>query len=305
MLTSSLPVNTSLIVTPARTPGAAIAMIVGAMACFSVSDALAKYLTGFLPIAVIVWIRYLAFVVTLSPLLRRGRTVLRTNRPWLHLVRAVALALSAAFFILALRVLPMAEATALVFASPLFVTLLSAWLLRERADRVQWLLVMVGFAGVLAVMRPGTAAFHPGALFPVCSSIAWAVSVICTRKLTAHDGVDTTLVYSGLFGFALLTVIALPQFVVPPPEALAAAAGMAVVWSAAQWLSVHAYHRGNIAVLAPFSYSQPLWSTLIGVIVFRHVPDTPTFIGIVTILACGVVAVWWGTRDAAEPERPG
>jgi len=296
---------TSLTLARTQTPGSAIAMIVGAMACFSISDALAKYLTAFLPIVVIVWIRYLAFVVTLSPLLRRGRVVLRTRRPWLHFVRAVALAASAAFFILALRMLPMAEATALVFASPLFVTVLSAWLLHERVDRVRWLIVMVGFAGVLVVMRPGTATFHAAALLPLCSSVAWAISVICTRKLTARDGVDTTLVYSGLIGFALLTVLALPQIVVPPVEALGAAVGMAVVWSAAQWLSVHAYHRGNVSMLAPFSYSQLLWSTLIGMIAFRHVPDTATFIGIVTILACGVVAVWWSTRDAAEPERPG
>lgn len=289
----------------APTPGSAIAMIVGAMACFSISDALAKYLTGFLPIVVIVWIRYLAFVVTLSPLLRQGRAVLRTRRPWLHLVRAIALASSAAFFILALRVLPMAEATALVFASPLFVTVLSAWLLREHVDRVRWLIVAVGFAGVIVVMRPGSAAFHMAALLPICSSIMWAVSVICTRKLTAHDGVDTTLVYSGLIGFTVLTVLALPQIAVPPPEALWAAVAMALVWSAAQWLSVHAYHRGNVSVLAPFAYSQLLWSTLIGVLAFRQVPDAATFAGIATILACGGVAVWWSTRDAAEPERPG
>lgn len=291
--------------TLARTPGSAIAMIVGAMAFFSISDALAKYLTAFLPIVVIVWIRYLAFVVTLSPLLRRGRVVLRTQRPWLHLLRAIALASSAAFFILGLRVLPMAEATALVFASPLFVTVLSAWLLHERVDRVRWLIVMVGFGGVLVVMRPGTATFHPAALLPVCSSIAWAISVICTRKLTVRDGVDTTLVYSGLIGFILLTVLALPQITVPPAEALGAAIGMAIVWSAAQWLSVHAYHRGNVSMLAPFSYSQLLWSTLIGMLAFQHVPDTATLFGIATILVCGVVAVWWSTRDAAEPERPG
>lgn len=280
-------------------------MIVGAMACFSLSDALAKYLTGYLPIVVIVWIRYLAFFVTLVPLLRRGRSVLRTRRPWLHVLRAVALAASAAFFIFALRALPIAEATALVFASPLFVTVLSAWILDERVDRVRWLIVVTGFVGVLTVMRPGSAAFQPAAVLPVCSSLAWAVAVICTRKLTVHDGVDTTLAWSGLIGFTGLSVLALPQAVVPPADALWAAAGMAIVWSAAQWLSVHAYHRGDVSVLAPFSYSQLLWSTLIGVVAFHHVPDAATFTGIVTILACGVVAVWWGTRDRAEPDRPG
>jgi drug/metabolite transporter (DMT)-like permease len=177
--------------------------------------------------------------------------------------------------------------------------------LGEHVDRVRWLIVAVGFAGVVIVMRPGSAAFHPAAVLPICSSIAWAISVICTRKLTAHDGVETTLLYSGIMGFTLLTLLALPQIVVPPAEALWAAAGMAIVWSAAQWLSVHAYHRGNVSVLAPFSYSQLLWSTLIGVVAFQHVPDAATLAGIVTILACGVVAVWWSTRDAAEPERPG
>ena len=280
-------------------------MLVAAMACFSASDALAKYLTGMLPVAVIVWVRYLAFMVTLIPLLRRGRSVLRTQRLWLHGIRSIALAASASFFILALRVLPMAEATALVFASPLFVTILSAWLLDERVDAVRWLIVVAGFVGVVVVMRPGSAVFRFEALLPICSSIAWAISVICTRKLAMHDGVDTTLVYSGIFGFAVVTLVALPQIAVPPAEGSLAAVAMAVVWSAAQWLSVHAYHRGNVSVLAPFSYSQLMWSTLIGFVVFRHIPDGASLAGICTILACGVVAMWWSTRDEAEPERPG
>ena len=117
--------------------------------------------------------------------------------------------------------------------------------------------------------------------------------------------VETTLVYSGILGFALVTFIALPQITVPPAEAILAATAMAVVWSAARWLSVHAYHRGNVSVLAPFSYSQLMWSTLIGVVVFRHVPDGASLVGISTILACGTVAMWWSTRDEAEPERPG
>jgi drug/metabolite transporter (DMT)-like permease len=287
------------------TPASAIVMVVAAMACFSTSDALAKFLTGMLPVAVIVWVRYLAFLVTLAPLLRRGRGVLRTRKTWLHAVRALALASSATFFILALRVLPMAEATALVFASPLFVTLLSAWLLNERVDAARWLIVVVGFAGVIIVMRPGSAVFRVEALLPICSSVAWAISVICTRELTVHDGVETTLVYSGVLGFALVSLVAVPQLTMPPVEGVIAAVSMAVIWSGAQWLSVHAYHRGNVSMLAPFSYSQLLWSTLIGVAMFGHLPDSASLLGIGTILACGVVAMWLSTRDELEPERPG
>jgi drug/metabolite transporter (DMT)-like permease len=303
---SSAPSSSEATLTQRRpTPVSAILMVVAAMACFSTSDALAKFLTGMLPVAVIVWVRYLAFLIMLVPLLRRGRGVLRTRHAWLHGVRALALASSATFFILALRVLPMAEATALVFASPLFVTLLSAWLLDERVDAVRWLIVVAGFAGVIVVMRPGSAVFRFEALLPVCSSVAWAVSVICTRKLTVHDGVDTTLVYSGLLGFALVSLVALPQLTLPPVEGMIAAVSMAVIWSGAQWLSVHAYHRGNVSVLAPFSYSQLLWSTLIGITVFGHLPDGASLLGIGTILGCGVVAMWWSTRDELDPERPG
>ena len=133
-------------------------MLVAAMACFSASDALAKYLTGMLPVAVIVWVRYLAFMVTLIPLLQRGRSVLRTQRLWLHGIRSIALAASASFFILALRVLPMAEATALVFASPLFVTILSAWLLVGKAPRLAWtfttLLMFLLTIGQSILMKP-------------------------------------------------------------------------------------------------------------------------------------------------------
>ena len=126
------------------------------------------------------------------------------------------------------------------------------------------------------------------------------------RALTiAYLGPQGTFTHAAVLQHFGSSVVALPQFVVPPPAAIGAGVAMALVWSAAQWLSVHAYHRGDAAVLAPFSYTQLLWSTLIGVAIFRHVPDGATLAGIGTILVCGVVAAWWSTRDAAGPARPG
>jgi drug/metabolite transporter (DMT)-like permease len=232
----------------------------------------------------------------LSPLLWANGGWMRSKRPAIQATRALAVVASALLFILGLGALPIAEATALVFASPLFVTLLSVIVLRERVDRVRWLVVGVGFAGVLIVMRPGSAAFQPAALLPVASSMAWAVAVIFTRKSTASDGIATTMLHSAAIGLAVLSLLVVPGFVVPTPGEAVIAALMAVAWCAAQWLTVGAYHRSDASLLAPFSYSQVLWAGLLGFAVFGHVPDAPALAGMAVILSCGALAALWAVR---------
>lgn len=286
-------------------PVAGILMLIGAMGMFSASDVLAKQLAARLPVVEIAWFRYLALLLTVAPLLRGGAS-LRSARPLVQLGRALGLVGSAVLFILALDRLPIAEATAMVFASPLFVTLLSAWLLRERVDAQRWAVVAAGFAGVLIVMRPGTAAFQPAALLPVASSLSWAVAVICTRKASQRDSVATTMVHSAAIGALLLSVPVLPGFVRPDAHEAMLLAAMAASWCGAQWLTVAAYHRGDASTLAPFAYSQLLFATLLGVFVFGQRPDATALLGIAVILGCGGAAAWRSVRAlgprAAEEE---
>lgn len=277
-------------------------MLVCAIACFSASDVLAKQLASRLPAVEIAWFRYLSLALALLPFLGRRDIALRSARLSVQVARAIALVASTLFFILALRMLPVAEATALVFASPLFITILSAIVLKESVEKARWWIVIVGFGGVLVVMRPGSTAFQPAALLPIASSIAWAIAVIFTRKASGKDGVASTMVHSGFIGFTLLSVIVLPRFLVPTLAELLTAAAMCVVWCAAQWLTVAAYHRGDASTLAPITYSQLIWSSVLGYAVFGHIPDATSLAGIVVILCCGALAAYWSTRR--NPDVP-
>lgn len=294
--------------TPAKPSrhAAGIVMLIAAMGCFAASDALAKQLSARLPAVEIAWFRYLALLVTVGPLLLRERGALRSGRLGVQVGRALGLVGSAILFILALGRLPIAEATAMVFASPLFVTLLSALLLRERVDALRWAIVATGFVGVLIVMRPGTSAFQPAALLPVGSSIAWAVAVICTRKASETDGVATTMTHSALIGGVLLTALVVPLFVAPTGHEALLLVAMTIAWCAAQWLTVAAYHRADASTLAPFAYSQLLFASLLGIAVFGQWPDGVALAGIGVILGCGGVAAWRSVRPisarAAEEE---
>jgi len=301
-----LPASNGASSTGAGSTGGAIVLLIVAMGLFSISDALAKQLTARLPALEVTWFRHVALLLTVLPLLVRYRGALRSRNLSVQIGRAIGLILSTVLFILALGALPIADATAMVFASPLFVTLLSAWLLREHVDAARWAVVAIGFVGVLIVMRPGTTAFQPAALLPVGSSIAWALALICTRKASETDGVATTMTHSALIAGALLTLVVIPGYVHPDAHEWLRLIAMALAWCGAQWLVVAAYQRGTASTLAPFQYSQLLFATALGVFVFGQWPDAVALFGIAVILACGAFAAWRSTRPidpvAAEEE---
>jgi drug/metabolite transporter (DMT)-like permease len=184
----------------------------------------------------------------------------------------------------------LAETTALAFASPLFVTLVSAIALRERVDRARWTIVATGFAGVLLVMRPGSPAFQAAALLPLLGACLWAIGVGFSRKSISHDSVATTTAYSCVVGLAVLSVIVIPGFVVPTLRDLVALTLMSASWSIGHWLNLSAFHLAEAWLLAPFAYSQPFWATPLGYVVFAYVPDGRSFLGICIIVGSGVVA---------------
>ncbi|MGC4008402.1 MAG: DMT family transporter [Pseudomonas sp.] len=272
--------------TPSPTRGAVL--LVAAMGAFSLSDVLAKQLAPSLAPAQVAWVRYALLLVTVLPWARRP-AAWRTRHPLLHGGRVAGLIGSAVLFQHAIHAMPVAEATAMVFASPLFVTMLAALALREPVSGRRWLAVLLGFAGVLVVVRPGRLAFGGAEVFPLLSSMAWACAVICTRRL-ASESVQTAMLYPALAG-ALLLAPWLPaaDALASPPQALTALA-MAASWCAAQWLTVLAYRTASASSIAPFAYSQLLWAGLLGAAIFGHVPHGMALAGMALILLSGVLA---------------
>jgi len=274
-------------------------LLVLAMAGFSLSDALAKQLSAHLPAFSIAWFRYLGLLVTVLPLALRRPSMCRTGQPLLQLLRAAALMGSAVLFLYGLRAIPQAEATAMVFASPLFVLLLTRWVLREHVGVRRFVPVLLGFAGVLIVVRPGTFHFGGAEIFPLLSSAAWASAVVLTRRLGSTDGAGTTMLYSAVLGVAGLS-LSLPGIDWPMVRsAWPQIAAMSLGWCAAQWLVILAYRVAPPAAIAPFSYSQLLWAALTGWAMFGHWPDAVSLLGMAVIVASGLYAAWLTRAQAS------
>lgn len=275
-------------------------LLIAAMACFSLSDVMAKQLAGTVSPMTLAWLRFALLLTTVAPLALARPHLWRSRRPGLQLARAMGLAGSAVLFLFGLRALPVPEATAMVFASPFFVTLLAAWLLREQVPLRRWLPVTLGFAGVLIVARPGAPTFGAAALFPLLSSMAWATAVVSSRKLSATDPSATTMLYSSLAGTAVLgaAMPTLDQSMLMRHGWLLAS--MAIAWCAAQWLTITAYRLAPAATIAPFAYCQLVWAALLGFAAFGHVPDLPSTVGMAVIIVSGALAVW-----LSKPREPG
>src|SRR5579875_152679 len=281
---------------PAARPGSApvddplrgILLLVAAMLLFSLSDATAKFLSQALPAIEIAWLRYLVFVLLMLPAARQGRSRLVSRRPGLQAWRALSLLGSSIFFILAIGRLPLADATATSFVSPLFITALSIPLLGEKVGIRRWGAVVVGLIGVLIVVRPGTSAFNPASVLPLLSAASWAIAMVITRKTSGLDGTLTMLAYTAFIGFAVLCA-ALPfVWVGLGPRQIALGCFIGIASTAGQWLVVLAYRRANASLLAPFAYTQLIWSSLLGLAVFAAIPDGQTLVGAAIIVVSGI-----------------
>jgi drug/metabolite transporter (DMT)-like permease len=254
------------------------------------SDATSKYLSTTLPSIEIAWIRFLVFVLIMVPAMVPGSPLfaLRTQRPVLQVMRGMALLGSSLLFISGLRFLPIAEASATSFVSPLFVTALSIFFLAEKVGLRRWFATAVGLMGVMIVLRPGTGAFHAAAFFPVVSAFAWACTLIMTRMMSGQERVMVTMTYASIVGFVVLCALVPFVWVTPSWHDILFGVLVGVASTAGQWIVVLAFRYADASVLAPFSYIQLLWVTLLGFVVFGEVPDVWTVVGAAVIVASGL-----------------
>lgn len=268
--------------------GRAIALVILAVSLFSLSDVLAKRLSEHVSTLQVGWLRYVAFAVVAVLMAARARfATILARRPGLQVARGVAVLGSGLLFILGLERLGVAEATAVAFVAPAFITGLSILILKEVVGARRWIAVALGLAGVLMVVRPGGDAFQLAALFPLGSALCGAAGVVITRKMGADDRAETTLLWSALIGAGGLTVLA-PFWLSPIGlNELALGLAMGGLYGLGQYLLIRAYSSGEVSVLAPFSYVQLIASAALGYIVFHHAPDGWALAGMAVIMLSG------------------
>ncbi len=283
-----------------------IAMVLASTFVFSLSDATGKFLSGYLPITEIVWIRYVIFVAfAFALVVRSGPGRFHVRRPWLQILRGLGLLASALFFIFSLRYLPLADASAIGFISPLLTSMLAIPILGEVVGMRRWIGGIVGLIGVMIVVRPGTGAFHPAALLVLASTTTWAFSSVLTRVLVGVDSPTATLMWSAATGAIVLTAVQPFDFAIPTWFQLGLLLMLGIIASGGQYLTVLAYRHAAASVLAPFNYVQLIWATTLGYLVFSAVPDVWTFAGAGIIVASGLYTLQYERGERQRALMPG
>ena len=271
-------------------PFKGIALILASTVFLGLSDVTAKYLSSSLPSIEITWIRFLVFFLIMTPAMIPGSPLyaLKTSRRGLQFMRGATVLGSSLFFITGLGFLPIAEASATGFVAPLFVTALSIVFLNEVVGLRRWIATAVGLLGVIIILRPGTGAFHIAAAFPLVSALCWACTLIMTRMLSGTERAITTMTYSSIAGVLILSALVPFVWVAPTWQAIALGVFIGVASTAGQWIVVLAFRYADASVLAPFSYTQLLWVSLLGFFVFGEIPTVWTVAGAGFIVASGL-----------------
>ena len=277
---------------PARAdrPFKGIALILLSTVFLGTSDVTAKYLSASLPSIEIAWLRFLVFAIIMMPAMVPGSPLyaMPTKSLGLQLVRGAALLGSSLLFITGLRYLPIAEASATGFVSPLFVTALSIIFLSERVGLRRWLATAAGLVGVLIILRPGTSAFHLAAVLPLVSALCWATTLIMTRMMSGREHAATVMTYSSIAGVAIISALVPFVWVAPSWHDILFGILIGVASTAGQWIVVLAFRYADASVLAPFSYTQLVWVSTLGFLIFGEVPDLWTVVGAAFIVASGL-----------------
>lgn len=285
-------------------PGLGIALTVLMAACFACMDTSIKHLGATLPVLFILWARYGTQLLVMALWLARGARATagatwRPRQPRFQLMRGLLLLATSAAGFYGLQVLPVAEFTAIVMLTPVIVTLLAAWLLKERVSRWRWALVAGGFVGVLIVIRPGSGLFGWAVLLPLAAACFYAAFQVLTRQLSMLESPYTTHFWTGLIGWLCLSAV-LPASGIDPFDAWQTATrgelglllAIGLMGTVGHLLLIFALGMAPTSTLMPFAYSQIAMAAAVGWWVFGAVPDGWAWLGMGVVAACGAASAW-------------
>jgi len=279
--------------------GAAL-LIVG-LACFAGMEAVAKYLIqrGHSPVMV-AWARYITHLAMLLFLLVRFRPVelVRTKRLGLQVLRSLLIVSLTVLFFAAVKTMTLADATTILYAGPLLIVVLAGPVLGERVGIHRWTGVIVGFVGVVIIVRPG-GEFGWGATMAFAAAICYASYAVCTRILGPTESPVSTVFYTAFVGTVPLSA-AVPFFWSTP-------SGMEWAWlvvpgvlgAIGHYVIFLGYRRAAASALAPFTYTHLIWAALYGFVVFAERPDRWTILGAAIITGAGIY-VWYREQRRAK-----
>jgi len=261
---------------------------------FALLDTGAKWLVRTLPVMEVVWLRFVSHVLFAALLLapRHGMNLVRTQRPGLQCVRALFMPLMTALNFWALQYLQLAETGAIQFAVPILIALMCGPLLGEKLDAKRWAAIVVGFAGVLVILRPGMQGFHPALVLSLINAVLYALFNLMTRKLAAYDPPEATQFLSALGAAVVMAPFALAGWQAPTGVEWTVACLIGVAGGLGHYFLAVAHRFAPASVLGPFLYQQIVWMVLFGYLVFGDVPAGPVMIGAAIVIGSGLYLLY-------------
>jgi drug/metabolite transporter (DMT)-like permease len=258
---------------------------------FSLLDGSAKWLVGSLPVIVVVWLRFAMHAliggIVLLPV--RGASLFKTNHLRWHMLRALMFMAMTGINFWALQYLQLTVTASIFFSVPIIIALASASVLGEKLDAGRWVAILAGFAGVLVIVHPWGAGFHPAMLASVVNAMLYAVFLMMTRRLAAYDSPET-IQYLPALGAAIgLAPFALVAWQSPNGWLeWTVACLMGVLGGFGHYLLAVAHRYARSSVIAPFLYQQVFYMALFGYLVFGDVPSPAVWVGAAIVIGSGL-----------------
>ena len=268
---------------------AIFAMVIGA-AVLAANDAVLKWLTNDYHVGQIIFCRGIFVSLPLAVLICKagGLKSLRSVNPTGHAVRATLVIVGTFLFVSGLAYLPLADAIAIAFAGPLFITALAQPLIGEHVGWRRWSAVLIGFMGILLIVRPGGGVVQWAVLLPLTASLAGALRDLLTRHLSSQETTVAILFYTTL-GVILASLVTIPFIWVSVSLAdwgWFALSGLLVGF--AHFLMIETFRYGEAALVAPFKYSGVIWAGLLGYLIWGDIPDFITIVGVSILVLSGI-----------------
>ena len=258
---------------------------------FALLDGSAKWLVGTMPVIMVVWLRFATHVVVAGAVLfpLKGLALVKTSHWRWHLVRALMFMAMTGINFWALQYLQLTVTSSIFFSVPLIIALASASFLGEKLPPGKWIAIITGFAGVLVIVRPWGAEFHPAMLASVVNALLYAVFMMMTRRLAAYDSPET-IQYLPAVGAAIgLAPFAIAAWETPDGWLeWTVACLMGVLGGLGHYLLALAHRYAPASVIAPFLYQQVIYMALFGYLVFGDVPSAWVWLGAAVVIGSGL-----------------
>ena len=292
----------------ARNRLSGIGLASAAFLLFTLLDGSAKWLVLSMPVFMVVWLRFVAHAVFATALLLplKGRGLVRTQHLKLHVLRAFMFILMTGMNFWALQYLQLTVTSSIFFAVPLITALVAARILNEKLDLGRWIAILAGFAGVLLIVRPGSADFHPAMLLAIANAFLYAAFNLMTRHLAAYDSPET-IQYLPAVGAAIgLTPIAIAVWQWPQGWLQwTVACALGLFGGLGHYFLAVAHRYAPASILAPFLYQQVFYMALFGYVIFGDVPDPAVWTGAAVVIASGLyLFARERARSARGPASP-